>query len=64
MPADFCLQEPRSLCSNLTFELLRMGFLVLYLNCVAEDFHIIYLYLVVECGVCSNQVLLPNFGKM
>lgn len=64
MPAVFCLQKPRSLCSNSMFELLENGVLVLELNCVVEDFHVKYLCSVVPCGVCSKQVMLPNVGKM
>lgn len=64
MPAVFCLQKPRSLCSNSMFELLENGVLVLELNCVVEDFHVKYLCSVMPCGVCSKQVMLPNVGKM
>ena len=64
LPAALCLQKPRSLCSNSMFELWRMGFVVLYLNCVIEDFQVKYLYSVILCGVCAKQVMFPNIGKM
>lgn len=54
MPAAFCLQKPGSVCLNSIFELWKIMFLVLCLNCVGEDFHVKYLYSVVQCGVCPK----------